>query len=271
MIIKYCLFLIIFLTLFVNLNLSYAQESEVNNSKNKLLETFHWFDNHPGIAQWFVVSILAISAILVLQQIKTQNTISKGQNFLELIKIVTTEDHIQSLDLICTEYQKNPDIFKKKDSEMPEHIRKAVLRIKNNYHSIGLMLFAKMFGESEFLKFHSREARDAWEILNENYEIMNNERNKNRKKPEEYYRGFKFVGLASIFWLDLSFLEKLWVAEGYIGTVPGTLYYNFRTSLKYLFNKIYVRINKKLIIKTQKSIITKIHQIKNIFLKKSNA
>ena len=240
---EYYLVSIIFLLLFVNSNFAYAQETE--DTGKKLKEILQKLENYSGLAQWLVVIILASSAGLILKQIKTQNTVSRGQNFLELIKMINDTEHIQGLNLIFEEYEKNPDIFKKSDSELPEHIKNAVLRVKNNYHSIGLILHVKMVGQVEFLKLHSRESRYAWDILKINHEKTNESRNKNEKNPDEYHRGFRILGLTSSFWLRLTFWERVWVMDGYLGVSPGTMYYNIRMSITENLEKISKRVNKE--------------------------
>lgn len=219
-------------------NTSINSETEETQSAS-IDEAYSWFLKHGNLlAQWMIVFILGISAVMIYLQIKAQNMTKMGENFLKLADYINAEEHQQNIDIISAESKKNPDSIKKPDSELTPELRRAVSRVRYNYHLIGIMISSNMVSWLQFIKLHSREGRDIWNMLEENVNKTNEERNIPGKMGEEYFRGFRLVGEMCSFWHQLSDTEKWMVLFGWFSIMPGSPYFLIRTSIMNLINRM---------------------------------
>jgi len=210
-------------------NVTMNSES-VKLDSEKIGEFYAWFLEYGEfVAQWFVVIILVISAGLIYNQMKAQNTVRTGENFLRLADYLNKEEHKKNVDIIISEKNKDPESIKKSDSELTPELQTAISRVRDNYHVIGMMLNSKMVHPLDFVKLHYREGRDIWNLLEENVKKTNEERKISKKMGEEYFRGFSYVGEICNFWHQLSNAERYLVITGWFSINPESIYFHIRT------------------------------------------
>ena len=217
-----------------------------------------WFQSNIDLAQWFVVGILVISAILIIWQISEQTKSRKGSNFVKVIELLTDEKMLRSVEAIYnfSKYESKEkdsqgipvfrgiEELKKSDHALPKDIKNAVIKIREIYHSVGVMLGTRLVDRIPFLMLQSSQARDMWELLVENIEKVREERMRN-ENDVPLWMGFEFLGKLTYYWSIISFGEKMFLT-GYpiFIPMPDSSAYRFRiflhenNLLKYIIKKI---------------------------------
>lgn len=183
-----------------------------------------WFSQNVELAQWFVVGILAISAILIIWQIREQTKTRKGGNFIKVIEILNEDKMLQSLESVYNysrweskekDDQGKPlfrgiDELKNSDTNLSEDIRGEAIRIRENYHVVGVMIKTGLINKVPFMYLQSTQVRDMWELLNENIQKMRDERKRNEDEIL-HWRGFEWLAKICEYWLVISFAEKSFI------------------------------------------------------------
>ncbi len=227
---------------------------------NKMPEfpSFEWFNSSGEIAQWFVVVILIISAILIGRQIHVQTKTRKGANFVKVIEMLNDEKMINSIESLYTfsnlesrEDKQGKIIFygkdelKKLDKLLPVDIKNAVIKVRETYHAVGVMLGSNLIDIIPFLMLQSSQVRDMWNLLSENIENVRQERQK-KENDVPHWKGFEYIGEIGNFWSIISLDEKRFLTSSPIFfPKPGNPIFNLRMYLHKKFGKNSMKKNKE--------------------------
>lgn len=212
--------------------------------------SFEWFNSSGEIAQWIVIAILSISALLIGRQIHEQTKTRKGANFVNVIQMLNAEKMIISIESLYTfsnlvskdEKQvkiifSGKDELKKPDKFLPSDIKNHVIKVRETYHAVGVMLGARLIDVIPFLMLQSSQVRDMWSLLSENIEFVREERQK-KENDVPQWRGFEYIGKLCSFWSMISFDEKKFFTSYPIFLPkPGNPFFNLRIYLHKKFSK----------------------------------
>ena len=180
--------------------------------------SLEWFYDSGEIAQWFVVAVLIISAILISRQIHEQTKTRKGGNFVKVIEMLNDEKMVQSIESLYdfSNWQakdehgdiifSGADELRNPDNLLPLDVKNNVIKVRETYHSVGVMLGARLIDFIPFLMLQSSKVRDMWNLLSENINMVREERQKNKNDVPQW-RGFEYVGELGNFWSIVSLLQ----------------------------------------------------------------
>jgi len=222
-------------------------------------QSFQWLLDSV-IVQWFIAIILTISAILIIWQIRVQTNAQKGANFVKVIEMLNDEKMIQSIDALYvhsrliskeTDNKGKPvftgiDDLKNTDESMPVDIKNHVIKVRETYHSVGVMLSTNLFDIIPFLMLQSSQVRDMWDLLSKNIKTVREQREKN-KNDAPLLRGFEYLGELSNFWSIISYGEKSFLTNFPIFIpMPDSPLFVLRV---FLYKKFQTNVKKKTKIK----------------------
>jgi len=211
--------------------------------------SLEWFYDSGEIAQWFVVAVLIISAILISRQIHEQTKTRKGGNFVKVIEMLNDEKMVQSIESLYdfSSWQakdeqgdiifSGADELRNPDNLLPLDVKNNVIKVRETYHSVGVMLGARLIDFIPFLMLQSSKVRDMWNLLSENINMVREERQKNKNDVPQW-RGFEYVGEMGNFWSIVSLDEKMFFTTNpFFLPKPGTPFFRLRIYLYEKFSK----------------------------------
>ena len=186
---------------------------EEDSSQIILPEPLKTLNQIGGLAQWAIVIVLSLTAIVIIIQIRNQTKVNRGQNYLKMIGLLNDIHFLESLEELKRINKVNPNLLQKSDSQLPIKLKKQFSKVRNTYQAIGSMIYDRMVNDFLFLFAYSLDVKDSWLMLKENVEKTNEEIKKEQLSEETYFVFFRYIREMSLFWRCLSPHTRLFLRD----------------------------------------------------------